>query len=62
MNDYTETELANLARGFCPDGCCGPEDNEITLNVSEEVLEVCEVYFTSYLMGSLILPRLPISF
>ena len=43
MNEYSEYELANLARGFCPDGCCGPEYDEITLNVSDEVLEVCEV-------------------
>jgi hypothetical protein len=29
QSEYDDYELANIARGFCPDGCCRPDDEEL---------------------------------
>lgn len=28
LSEYDDFEVANMARGFCPDGCCGPDDDD----------------------------------
>ena len=41
--EWNEREQWNIDHGYCPDGCCGPEETFITLYVSPKVLGQCEL-------------------